>query len=41
MTSQTKFYLGIDVSKPYFDLSLMREINHACLPMVSERFDNS
>ena len=41
MTNQPKYYLGIDVSKPYFDLSLMREINHICQAMVTERFDNT
>jgi len=32
MKQTTKFYMGIDVSKPYFDLSLMTVINHQKQP---------
>lgn len=40
MQITTKFYLGMDVSKLWFDLSLMSVINHEKQPMVTERFDN-
>jgi len=33
--------MGIDVSKPYFDLSLMIVINHQKQPVVTKRFDNT
>lgn len=36
-----KNYLGIDVSKPWFDVSLLAIIDHQKQPMLSERFDNS
>lgn len=35
-----KNYLGIDVSKPWFDVSLMVVIDHVKQPIVSQRFDN-
>jgi transposase len=40
--SQTlrKNYLGIDVSKPWFDVSLMVVIDHVKQPISSQRFDN-
>lgn len=41
MQITTKFYLGIDVSKHWFDLSLLTVINHQKQIMVTERFDNS
>lgn len=41
MTENTKFYLGLDVSKPYFDVSLLKVINHLKHPMLTERFDNT
>jgi transposase len=41
MQIPTKFYLGIDVSKLWFDLSLLAVINHQKQPMVTERFDNN
>ena len=37
----TKFYLGIDVSKLWFDLSLLVLINHEKQAMITERFDNN
>ena len=36
-----KNYLGIDVSKPWFDVSLMVVIDHLKQPIVTERFDNN
>ena len=36
-----KNYLGIDVSKPWFDVSLMVVIDHVKKPIVTERFDNN
>jgi len=36
-----KNYLGIDVSKPWFDVSLMPVIAHVKQPIITERFDNS
>ena len=36
-----KNYLGIDVSKPWFDVSLMVVIDHVKQPIVTERFDNN
>lgn len=41
MNGSTKFYLGIDVSKPYFDLSVMSVVNHQKQPMNTERFENT
>lgn len=41
MIAETKFYVGIDVSKPYFDASLMAVVNHVKQPIESERFDNT
>lgn len=41
MQITTKFYLGIDVSKLWFDLSLLVVINHQKQQMVSERFENN
>ena len=36
-----KNFLGIDVSKPWFDVSLLVVINHVKDPIISERFDNN
>lgn len=36
-----KNFLGIDVSKPWFDVSLMIVIDHVKQPIISERFDNN
>jgi transposase len=41
MNTWTKFFLGIDVSKPYFDVSLMAIINHLKQVIVTARFDNT
>ena len=41
MTVSKKKYLGIDVSKPWFDVSLLTEVNHVKQPMVTERFENN
>lgn len=36
-----KNYLGIDVSKLWFDVSLLSVINYAKQPIITERFDNT
>jgi transposase len=36
-----KNYLGIDVSKPWFDVSLLSVADHQRQPMITERFDNT
>jgi transposase len=41
MTANTKFFMGIDVSKPFFDASLMAVVNHQKQPIETARFDNS
>lgn len=41
MTVSKKNYLGIDVSKPWFDVSLLTEVNHLKLAMLTERFENN
>jgi len=41
MEKVVKFYLGIDVSKSWFDLSVMAVIDHHKQPMLTERFDNT
>ena len=41
MESNVKFYLGIDVSKLWFDLSSMKVIDHKRQEVVTERFDNT
>jgi transposase len=41
MKKQTRFYLGIDVSKLWFDLSLLIVINYQKQGMITERFDNT
>jgi transposase len=40
MQTINKFYLGLDMSKPYFDASLLSVINHQKQAMQSERFIN-
>jgi transposase len=37
----TKWYLGMDVSKLWFDVSVLPVVNHVKQVMLSERFDNS
>lgn len=39
--NSTQFFIGIDVSKPYFDAALLAVINHKKNDLVCERFDNS
>jgi len=41
MDISSKNYLGIDVSKPWFDVSFIAVVNHVKQAMVTERFDNS
>ena len=41
MKKQTCFFLGIDVSKLWFDISLMAVINFQKQHMITERFDNT
>lgn len=41
MEKSMKFYLGIDVSKLWFDISVMSVIDHQKQPMQTERFDNN
>lgn len=40
MKKETKFFMGMDVSKLWVDISLMCVINHEKQPLVIERFDN-
>ncbi len=41
MQSERKNYLGIDVSKLWFDVSLLTVADHAKQPLITERFDNT
>ena len=41
MQKEERFYLGIDVSKGWFDAALMPCIDHQKQPMQCERFDNT
>src|ERR1700722_9952716 len=41
MQKIVKFYLGIDVSKSWFDLSVMAVTDHQKQPILTERFDNT
>ena len=41
MNTSTKFFMGIDVSKPFFDASLMAVINHQKQRIETARFENS
>lgn len=40
MNQQTQFYVGIDVSKLWFDASLMAVVNHVKQEIITKRFDN-
>jgi transposase len=40
MKKEVKFYLGMDVSKLWFDITLMCVIDHKKQPTMGERFDN-
>lgn len=41
MISTTKFFIGIDVSKPYFDVSLLVVRDHVKQGIETARFDNT
>lgn len=41
MNSKSKFFIGIDVSKPHFDAALLRVSDHEKQPILTERFLNS
>lgn len=41
MQKQIRFYVGIDVSKQWFDAALMAVVDHHKQPMENGRFDNS
>lgn len=41
MISTTKFFIGIDVSKPYFDVSLMSVVNYIKQPIETARLENT
>lgn len=41
MEQEVKFYLGIDVSKSWFDLSWMKIVNHQKQAMQTVQFENS
>jgi transposase len=40
MKKQVRFYLGMDVSKLWVDITIMCVIDHQKQPVISERFDN-
>jgi transposase len=40
MKKEVKFYLGMDVSKLWFDITLMCVVDHKKEPTIAERFDN-
>lgn len=41
MKKDVKSYLGMDVSKLWVDITLMREVDHQKQPTTTERFDNT
>src|SRR6266700_1473182 len=41
MKKQVRFYLGMDVSKLWVDITLMCVVDHQKQPTVRERFDNN
>jgi transposase len=41
INTTTKFFLGIDISKPYFDASLLVVMNHEKRDVETLRFDNT
>ena len=41
MEKDVKCYLGMDVSKLWVDITLVRVIDHQKQPAASERFDNT
>jgi hypothetical protein len=38
---KTQFFIGIDVSKPHFDVSLLEVVDHIKGSIISERFNNT
>lgn len=41
MQKKEKFYVGIDVSKSWFDACMMMVTDHQKQPLITERFDNN
>ena len=41
MNTLHQFFIGIDVSKPWFDAALLQVINHQKSPVATERFANT
>jgi len=41
MIGTTKFFIGIDVSKPHFDVALMVVVNHVKQEALTARFENT
>jgi transposase len=41
MKKTSKFYLGMDVSKLWVDITVLRVVDQSKQPMVTERFDNT
>ncbi|WP_412466348.1 IS110 family transposase [Pedobacter sp. KLB.chiD] len=41
MIATTKFFIGIDVSKPHFDVAMMAVLNHVKQEITTARFDNT
>jgi len=41
MEKEMKFFMGMDVSKLWVDIAVMKVVNHRKEPMVTERFDNN
>ena len=41
MKKDVKCYLGMDVSKLWVDITLLRVVDHQKQPIASERFDNN
>lgn len=38
---KTQFFIGIDVSKPHFDVSLLQVVDHVKGALINERFNNT
>ena len=41
MIATTKFFIGIDVSKPHFDVAVMAVLDHVKQEIRTARFDNT
>ena len=41
METTIKFYLGIDISKSWFDVSVLKVVNHEKQSMLTEQFINT